>query len=196
MLFVSLVFDNSRAFLSTVLAVWIALVTSYHPILSSIFVIAFIDTVQSWLYHKEKKSSITLLPLPLIIVCSTLLFAVIAVIFGAALLSDTENTLLFGLLLSALTVYPLTLTSGGSCSKLVDALAEFRAESPLQQEQLAAAAGAVAGSWCGALVIPLDWDRPWQEWPVSCCVGAHLGSAVGRLLARHICPRADNFKSE
>lgn len=28
--------------------------------------------------------------------------------------------------------------------------------------------GAVFGSWFGALLIPLDWDRPWQV-----CVSVH-----------------------
>jgi len=35
--------------------------------------------------------------------------------------------------------------------------------------------GAIIGAWLGALVIPLDWDRPWQVWPVSCVYGAGLG---------------------
>src|SRR3989338_6186250 len=24
------------------------------------------------------------------------------------------------------------------------------------------------GAWLGAIVFPLDWDRPWQVWPVPC----------------------------
>lgn len=35
------------------------------------------------------------------------------------------------------------------------------------------------GAWLGAVVIPLDWERPWQQWPVSCVLGALLGQAVG-----------------
>lgn len=26
----------------------------------------------------------------------------------------------------------------------------------------------VFGAWAGAVVIPLDWDRPWQKWPIPC----------------------------
>lgn len=40
---------------------------------------------------------------------------------------------------------------------------------------------AVVGSWFGAMVIPLDWDRWWQEWPISCCIGAILGAVIGIL---------------
>ncbi|PLW50160.1 hypothetical protein PCASD_01842 [Puccinia coronata f. sp. avenae] len=41
------------------------------------------------------------------------------------------------------------------------------------------AAGACFGAWLGAIPIPLDWDRPWQAWPITCVVGASLGHAVG-----------------
>ncbi|XP_037087952.1 glycosylphosphatidylinositol anchor biosynthesis protein 11-like isoform X2 [Pollicipes pollicipes] len=136
------------------------------------------------------------LPVPIIVVASTLVFGCIAIIFGAPLLSDIENTLLFGLLLSALAVYPTALTSGGSVTKIVDSFVDFVGESPRQQQQLSAAAGALVGAWLGAFVIPLDWDRPWQVWPVPCCAGAQLGSAVGRLAASRICPAAADCKLE
>lgn len=123
----------------------------------------------------------SLLPVPIIIVISTLVFSCIAIIFGAPVLSDTENTVLFGALLSVLVVYPTALTSGGSVSRILDTLLDFVVDTEQRQQELGAAAGAVVGAWLGAFVIPLDWDRPWQTWPVSCCVGAQLGSAVGRL---------------
>lgn len=28
------------------------------------------------------------------------------------------------------------------------------------------------GSWAGCIVIPLDWDRPWQAWPIPNVVGS------------------------
>lgn len=31
--------------------------------------------------------------------------------------------------------------------------------------------------------IPLDWDRPWQVWPISCVVGAAVGYAAGSAAA-------------
>ncbi len=33
--------------------------------------------------------------------------------------------------------------------------------------------------WVSAFVIPLDWDRPWQVWPVCCT----YGSAAGNILS-------------
>ena len=36
----------------------------------------------------------------------------------------------------------------------------------------------------GALVIPLDWDRWWQEWPIPSCFGALIGFLIGALISR------------
>jgi phosphatidylinositol glycan class F len=38
------------------------------------------------------------------------------------------------------------------------------------------------GAWLGAFVIPLDWDRAWQEWPIPCASGAMLGCTAANLL--------------
>ncbi|KAF9303403.1 hypothetical protein BGZ74_003804 [Mortierella antarctica] len=46
---------------------------------------------------------------------------------------------------------------------------------------------AIFGAWLGSIVIPLDWDRPWQAWPVPCVLGAFLfymiGTAVGLVVS-------------
>ena len=39
----------------------------------------------------------------------------------------------------------------------------------------------LGGAWAGAVPIPLDWDTPWQVWPISCCLAAvagHIASNV------------------
>lgn len=35
------------------------------------------------------------------------------------------------------------------------------------------------GCWISCVVLPLDWDRDWQEWPIPIVVGAYLGAFVG-----------------
>lgn len=37
----------------------------------------------------------------------------------------------------------------------------------------------VVGGWLSCVVIPLDWDRPWQAWPIPVVVGSYLGAFVG-----------------
>ncbi|KAK3150360.1 hypothetical protein QOZ80_3AG0232240 [Eleusine coracana subsp. coracana] len=41
--------------------------------------------------------------------------------------------------------------------------------------------GAVIGAWLGAWPMPLDWERPWQEWPISVTYGAVAGHLVGKV---------------
>lgn len=41
------------------------------------------------------------------------------------------------------------------------------------------AIGAVCGAWAGAYPIALDWDRPWQAWPLTPAFGAILGYILG-----------------
>lgn len=37
--------------------------------------------------------------------------------------------------------------------------------------------------WASAFVIPLDWDRPWQVWPICCTYGVVIGCIVSVLLS-------------
>ena len=48
----------------------------------------------------------------------------------------------------------------------------------------------VIGTWIGAIPIPLDWDKPWQQWPISCICGAIIGFAVGNLFILFFAPLA------
>ena len=41
------------------------------------------------------------------------------------------------------------------------------------------AVGACLGAWVSSAAFPLDWDRPWQQFPVPVVVGAALGHCVG-----------------
>lgn len=42
---------------------------------------------------------------------------------------------------------------------------------------------ALSGAWIGAIVLPLDWDRDWQAWPISCIISTYVGHSVGVLAA-------------
>ncbi|KAF3660919.1 putative phosphatidylinositol-glycan biosynthesis class F protein-like isoform 2 [Capsicum annuum] len=39
--------------------------------------------------------------------------------------------------------------------------------------------GAVIGAWFGAWPMPLDWESPWQEWPICVTYGTIAGYLVG-----------------
>lgn len=38
------------------------------------------------------------------------------------------------------------------------------------------------GCWCGAVVVPLDWDRPWQTWPLPIVFGSYLGGLAAYIV--------------
>lgn len=48
--------------------------------------------------------------------------------------------------------------------------------------QYASSIGVWIGLWLGAIPIPLDWDRPWQQWPITLIIGAYLGAIIGDLV--------------
>jgi hypothetical protein len=54
------------------------------------------------------------------------------------------------------------------------------------------------GAWLGAIVIPLDWERPWQQWPVSCVLGALLGQSVGSVgtIVLYLMPESEGDKDK
>lgn len=37
-------------------------------------------------------------------------------------------------------------------------------------------------TWLGVLPIPLDWDRPWQTWPIPLVVGAYAGNFLAGVI--------------
>ncbi|XP_051210477.1 uncharacterized protein [Lolium perenne] len=43
--------------------------------------------------------------------------------------------------------------------------------------------GAVIGAWLGAWPMPLDWGRPWQEWPICATYGAIAGHLIGMVVS-------------
>jgi phosphatidylinositol glycan class F len=45
------------------------------------------------------------------------------------------------------------------------------------------ALGAVLGAWVGAFSVPLDWDRPWQPFPIASTYAALWGHAISHALA-------------
>uniref|UniRef100_A0A0R3X676 Methyltranfer_dom domain-containing protein n=1 Tax=Hydatigena taeniaeformis TaxID=6205 RepID=A0A0R3X676_HYDTA len=39
--------------------------------------------------------------------------------------------------------------------------------------------GTLVGTWSSAFFLVLDWDRPWQAWPIPCVAGSLFGFTVG-----------------
>lgn len=91
---------------------------------------------------------------------------VVLVLFGAPFTTFIRETLCLACHMSALS-YPLVV----SALKI--------GTQPMLYTYFVAIA---LGSWLGAIAIPLDWDRPWQNWPLPILGGAYVGAIVGYTL--------------
>uniref|UniRef100_A0A023F764 Putative ethanolamine-p-transferase gpi11/pig-f n=1 Tax=Triatoma infestans TaxID=30076 RepID=A0A023F764_TRIIF len=111
---------------------------------------------------------------------SCVAFYVVTVLFGAQLLSNQEETLMFSILLTNLTILPISVQFG---SIYVDNFIQrVLPTSKFDSLVFNNAYGALLGAWFGAFVIPLDWDRPWQVWPIPCSLGALFGYSISNNL--------------
>lgn len=104
------------------------------------------------------------------------------VLWGAPLLSHFGENLLFSLVLSAVTVFPLLLVADNA-ENLDTILFDYRYLSRRGVRARHISLGGIIGAWFGAFVIPLDWDRWWQRWPLPCIFGALIGGILGFIIS-------------
>ncbi|PSS34220.1 hypothetical protein PHLCEN_2v1730 [Hermanssonia centrifuga] len=61
--------------------------------------------------------------------------------------------------------------------------AELSPRSPIERALVYPTIGTFLGCWGGVIPIGLDWDRPWQAWPLTPAWGAFGGYVLGSLWA-------------
>lgn len=107
-----------------------------------------------------------------------------AIIFGAPLaLEYSSKTLYWAQLLSVLSVLPTAIILGGSWSDWQRLFAFTKPKGAIEYSACIPAHGAIIGAWFGAWPMPLDWERPWQEWPVCVTYGMAVGFIIGSLFS-------------
>ncbi|CAI9113842.1 OLC1v1014527C1 [Oldenlandia corymbosa var. corymbosa] len=102
-----------------------------------------------------------------------------AIALGAPMIQNFERTIHWSLLMSVLTCVPAASVLGSSWADWQRIFALTKASKPLEYMICIPAHGAVIGAWFGAWPMPLDWERPWQEWPICVTYGAVAGYFVG-----------------
>ena len=102
-----------------------------------------------------------------------------------------EQTSTFAALIVVHALLPVVLSHGGDHKALTKVfLTQPKGEgednisltTPIETQLFYRGFGAIAGAWAGAIPIPLDWDRPWQAWPITCSVGCLCGAVISNLV--------------
>ncbi|AQL09809.1 Phosphatidylinositol-glycan biosynthesis class F protein [Zea mays] len=108
--------------------------------------------------------------------------------FGAIILGAPVGvkywiaTIYWSLVMSLFTFVPAACVFGASRIDWQDVLSHSIYFTPTDVENYMISApchGAVLGAWLGAWPMPLDWERPWQEWPICVTYGAVAGYLFG-----------------
>ncbi|XP_044011129.1 phosphatidylinositol-glycan biosynthesis class F protein [Aphidius gifuensis] len=126
----------------------------------------------------------------------SLIYYIIIVLFGAPLSSHREETTMLSITLTTLTFIAPCLHLGvdttlGLLSKLNAKNDNIIVDAICLNIKLT-----LLGCWLGAIVIPLDWDRPWQEWPISCIIGSFFGYMIAHFITFiKVIPIKKYFKS-
>jgi phosphatidylinositol glycan class F len=115
------------------------------------------------------------------IFASVLFYFFISVVYGAELFSNHEQTFMFCALLTLLTVFPICLNLGHR--SIIHLISGHKPINVLHYYFYRNIRGTLLGAWLGAFVIPLDWDKPWQEWPISCSLGALVGFTASNYIS-------------
>lgn len=113
------------------------------------------------------------------LILGTLTFHCIAVLFGAQFVNSVAETFHFALLLSATTILPSLCVLGVHFTTWVRVYSQNSPDLGPESILYCSTIGSLVGAWSGALPIPLDWDRPWQVWPITCVLGNLAGYLLG-----------------
>ncbi|KAM6366671.1 phosphatidylinositol-glycan biosynthesis class F protein isoform 2-T11 [Alca torda] len=114
---------------------------------------------------------------------SCILFHAIIVLYGAPLIESVTETFLFAVLLSTFTTLQCLCILGPNIQAWIRVFSKNGAMSIWESSLQITTMGSILGAWFGAFPIPLDWDRPWQVWPISCSLGATFGYMAGLIIA-------------
>lgn len=143
---------------------------------------AWIIGVLVWVVHPKFQVANILKSLCLFVL-GTIAFHIISVLYGAPLTSQVEETSHYAALLSVNTVLPACMILGPNMETWIRVFLYKSPENPLESSLCISCVCSILGAWLGAFPIPLDWDRPWQVWPVSCVIGNLIGYVVGLVIS-------------
>ena len=162
--------------------------TSYSYILSSSFLLAFIYVIlKSLLYFRKISPNSHSIRKYLHSLFVTLLATVpihcTFIAFGAALFTSKTETLLLSLCVSMLTVLPCCLSFRINYRYFISKLIFLELYSLEELDLVIQVYSVCLCVWLSGFPILLDWDRPWQRWPIPCLAGIWIGFYCSKLIS-------------
>ena len=112
----------------------------------------------------------------------SIFFFFVAIALGAPLFTKFYETMVFSLMMATFVVLPFFLVFGLDFNVLWKIYITGETPSNIGHFIRYTGLGSFAGAWIGAAAIPLDWNRPWQKWPISVFAGGWVGYLVGFIL--------------
>lgn len=107
---------------------------------------------------------------------------IILILLGAPLSSHIEETFLLSMHISIILINPLIVSYKLNFNAFGKLLKSTNLLSiALKNQQLFGFMGCVIGTWLGVIPLALDWDRPWQNWPITLLSGGYLGYFIGTI---------------
>jgi phosphatidylinositol glycan class F len=101
----------------------------------------------------------------------------VTVLMGAPFLSDMIRTLLFSIYIVVIGFTPVIIHLKGKLKQIYIFVFQNEFYNNFYQVLIKNLVwGTVIGAWAGAIPIPLDWDRWWQRWPITCLVSSTIGA--------------------
>ncbi|KAJ2506074.1 Glycosylphosphatidylinositol (GPI) anchor assembly protein [Coemansia sp. RSA 2052] len=136
--------------------------------------------------HRRKSTTVdarikSVLYMALATLVSAFAIAFGLVLFGAPFASQHAETFMAALNMALLGVTPAILTLKASPEAWRKALISGSGGSVPEMWAAGLFWSTFVASWASAYFIPLDWDRPWQKWPIPIIGSAFLGNLVGLL---------------
>ena len=138
------------------------------------------------LVHQKiaKHKTFSLVTFPLAIVASTFVIYVVIVLLGAPLISKVSETFHLACLISACTSFPLIMACQRDWDMWLRIVFVMKNRlNAFEWDLFFCSIFPLVGALLGSAFIPLDWDRPWQQWPITPSVGAIFGFLVGHVFS-------------
>ncbi|KAF2301542.1 hypothetical protein GH714_025673 [Hevea brasiliensis] len=107
-----------------------------------------------------------------------------AIVLGAPVgIEYLPKTINWSLLMSSFMFVPAASVFGSSSPHWQRIFAHTKPNESLEYMICIPAHGALIGAWFGAWPMPLDWERPWQDWPICVTYGAITGYLVAMVVS-------------